>query len=905
MTTYYEAYFRKTIVSTLTDVALDQNFKLHSLNGIALGVSTGVENYAILSANTTTKGFLFPRLSTIERNLLTYASGLVVYDKDLSDLYVAIGTTWQAVGGGGVGDVVGVTTSSDNALVRYDGTTGKLIQKSSIIVDDNANITGVNSLTTTEIIATIATIGAVRISNAGIISGVTTLTATNINTNSIVATTGTFSNLIATAGTIGSVNLNSGNVTGVNNLIATAATIGSINLNANNIINVNTLTVTETITSTATIGTVNVANNGDITGVNNLTATEINIATATIAGNYYPTSVATLGYILQAGSTGVLEFASIASIGSGDVTSITTSLDSALVRYSGVSGKVIKNTNITVDDNANISGISNLTATEINVVAAATIAGNYYPNAIATAGYILQASSNGVLSFTTFVIGGNVEGPATATDTAIAIYNGTSGKVIQNSNITISTTNSISGVATLSATNVKTNNLVATNATIFNLNSTVGTITDLAVTIGTIGSVSFNAGTVLGITDLTATAGTIGSVNLNSGTVTGISNLTATAATIAANYYPTTVATAGYILQASGNGVLSFTTFVIGGNVVGPATASNTAIALYNGTSGKLIQNSNVTIDATNDVSGIATLTATNVKINNLIATTGIIANLVVTAATIGANYYPTLVATASYILQASSNGVLNFTTFTASGSGNVVGPATATDTAIAIYSGATGKIIQNCGVIIDSNSNIVLSNTSGTGIKVNIASPAFGWKDLIGNISLRGNGVNNPTWTVYRGNIFQYLFDLNAEVWHEFHMPHDYVPNSDMYIHTHWSHNATDVTTGGVAWTFDVSYAKGYNRDAFSAPVSLSVPQSASTIQYQHMIAETQLSAASPTTYQLNSANLETDGLILVRCYLSANTLSEEHSVFVHYIDIHYQSTQTATKNRNYPFYA
>lgn len=39
-------------------------------------------------------------------------------------------------GGGGAGDVVGPASSTDNAIARYDGTTGKLLQDSSVLVPD-------------------------------------------------------------------------------------------------------------------------------------------------------------------------------------------------------------------------------------------------------------------------------------------------------------------------------------------------------------------------------------------------------------------------------------------------------------------------------------------------------------------------------------------------------------------------------------------------------------------------------------------------------------------------------------------------------------------------------------------------------------------------------------------------
>jgi hypothetical protein len=44
-------------------------------------------------------------------------------------------------GGGGSGDVVGPASATDNALVRFDGTTGKLVQNSTWTVDDSGNVT--------------------------------------------------------------------------------------------------------------------------------------------------------------------------------------------------------------------------------------------------------------------------------------------------------------------------------------------------------------------------------------------------------------------------------------------------------------------------------------------------------------------------------------------------------------------------------------------------------------------------------------------------------------------------------------------------------------------------------------------------------------------------------------------
>jgi hypothetical protein len=45
------------------------------------------------------------------------------------------------------GDVVGPASATDNAIARYDTTTGKLIQNSLVIIDDTGSVTGVNALT--------------------------------------------------------------------------------------------------------------------------------------------------------------------------------------------------------------------------------------------------------------------------------------------------------------------------------------------------------------------------------------------------------------------------------------------------------------------------------------------------------------------------------------------------------------------------------------------------------------------------------------------------------------------------------------------------------------------------------------------------------------------------------------
>lgn len=202
---------------------------------------------------------------------------------------------------------------------------------------------------------------------------------------------------------------------------------------------------------------------------------------------------------------------------------------------------------------------------------------------------------------------------------------------------------------------------------------------------------------------------------------------------------------------------------------------------------------------------------------------------------------------------------------------------------------------------LISSGGDMILPNTSGVGIKVDETTPVFGWKDLVGNVGVRQGGGTVPLFNSYLAGIYQYqIMDNGDEVFFEFHIPHDYVPNTDMFIHTHWS---TILSAGGNAtWEFVVLYANGYNQGAFNTTsATLTVTSAASPTPYQHLISEIQFTSASPSTTRIDRSKIEIDGLILVR--VKCTTLPNRQP-FLHYVDLHYQSTQLATKGRNIPFY-
>lgn len=64
-----------------------------------------------------------------------------LYSKNASGTVILVGS-----GLGGAGDVVGPSSATDNALVRYDGTTGKLIQNGTVTQDDDGTLANVNAI---------------------------------------------------------------------------------------------------------------------------------------------------------------------------------------------------------------------------------------------------------------------------------------------------------------------------------------------------------------------------------------------------------------------------------------------------------------------------------------------------------------------------------------------------------------------------------------------------------------------------------------------------------------------------------------------------------------------------------------------------------------------------------------
>jgi hypothetical protein len=219
-----------------------------------------------------------------------------------------------------------------------------------------------------------------------------------------------------------------------------------------------------------------------------------------------------------------------------------------------------------------------------------------------------------------------------------AVFNGSIWQKVDNTE-TVTSVNGQTGAVVLTTTNVAegTNEYFTTArarasvsaGTGISYNNTTGVITNAApdqtvsitgagtsVVTGTYPNftVTSNDAFVGTVTSVAATAGTGISVTGSPITSSGTLNITNTAPD------QTVVLTAGTGISTSGtypNFTITNTSPSLGGDVVGPASATDNAIARYDTTTGKLLQNSLVIVDDTGSVTGVNALTAQSLTVNN------------------------------------------------------------------------------------------------------------------------------------------------------------------------------------------------------------------------------------------------------------------------------------------------
>lgn len=272
---------------------------------------------------------------------------------------------------------------------------------------------------------------------------------------------------------------------------------------------------------------------------------------------------------------------------------------------------------------------------------------------IATTEYVDSAIAQAVLDAGT----GDVTGPASSVDNRITRFNGTSGKSIQQSNVAIDDSGNITGAGTINGRNLSTDGTkldgIASGAAAVGNTSPAGigsTSAGVSITAarsdhvhahgvqsggnqhsaadgsnnGFMTSANFTklAGIESGA-DVTDTANVAAAGAIMTGTTAGggLSGIypNPTVTTIRAVVVSSSAPTTGQVLTATSSTAASWQTPSGGGgggsgDVVGPASSTDNRIARMDGTTGKVIQQSAVTIDDSGNITGAGTVNGRNLS---------------------------------------------------------------------------------------------------------------------------------------------------------------------------------------------------------------------------------------------------------------------------------------------------
>jgi hypothetical protein len=249
----------------------------------------------------------------------------------------------------------------------------------------------------------------------------------------------------------------------------------------------------------------------------------------------------------------------------------SSSITNTIALFADNTGHALKGSTVLITSNNQVSNIASMSLTggtgsvTLSANAASTTYPLILPQAQGASNSFLRNNGSGTLDWATPTGSGNVNGPVSSTTNAVALYFNTTGTIIKNSSVLISSLGDISGVA---------------------------------------------------------------SVQLN-GSTSGVLTVQAAAAT--SNYsvtFPSSQGSNNTYLKNNGFGVLSWDSC---GDVTGPSVSTDNAIVRFDLTSGKLIQNSLITING--DISGVA-----SVQLNG--STSGV---LTIQAAATTSNYTITM----------------------------------------------------------------------------------------------------------------------------------------------------------------------------------------------------------------------------------------------------------------------
>lgn len=369
-----------------------------SITGYASGAGTVAATDTILQAIQKLNGnddAKAPLVSPTFTGTVTLPSGQVVNGVTLS---TAQGTGNFLRGDGayaapsaGAGDVVGPASATDNAVARFDTTTGKLVQNSGVLIDDSDNITGVGTLA----------------SGSQTITGTETISSTSAAALVVGANGATNPALKVDASTASS-------ATGI--VVKSAAAAGGVSITATSSGTNETLNITSKGTGNVAL---NSANNGNISFQTNITQRAFVGPSAT-------------GITPGGRTSSVVPFFAVTG---GAGTTLTASTEAPLVSINLASTQTHSTGALTLQRDFRVintthafSAASTLTDAATFAVDGAPVAGT---NASVTNANSIYSAGSAVGAGTTNSYGLRLTANSGATNNYITSFNGTAGEVFR------------------------------------------------------------------------------------------------------------------------------------------------------------------------------------------------------------------------------------------------------------------------------------------------------------------------------------------------------------------------------------------------------------------------------------------------------------------------------------------
>ncbi len=715
---------RNIIAANVTATHFGDGGNLTNINGNSIigGVSTaGSANFAnvansVAGANVSGTVANAARATVADSALSVPGPGVVGNVNTAVFAYTA-GVANSVDGPNVVGNVTSAVTAN---FANYAG---------NVTVANQPNITSVGQLTSL-VVAGVTNLGPVgNIVIAGGTAGQTIVTdgAGNLTWVSVVgANISNFGNFAGNVTVAAQPNITSvGNLTGLN-------VDGISNLGPNGNVKISGGTTGQVLTTDGT-GNLIWATVNDSTASNGTSSTEVNAGNVTtiiggttiqtiavngvtITGNANVSGNVSAAYFIGDGS----QLANIT--GANIVGDVTSAITANFANYAG---------NVTVAAQPNITSVGNLTGLKVDGISYLGPNGNIRITG-GTTGQVLTTDGMGILSWTTVSASGASNGTSGSQVNASNITNvigGTTIQTIDANGVTITGNANISGNVNASyfvgdgsqLTNITGTNIVGnvTSAITANFANYAGNVTVAAQPNIT------SVGNLTGITS-TGIANFIGASNVALGPVTNVH---------------IDGGSPGQVLRTDGSGTLSWVTVVGGGgDVTGPASSTDNAVARYDATTGKIIQGSSVIISDTSDVTGIkdlaitGSLTAPGTTILGDNATAG---SMFMTLSTTGVS----LGQTATQSISISNGGFINI-----AGTGGVVIQGVA-DSDITIGGVATRNIMVTSPMIVAIDKFRLGGGTAGQYLQTNGAG-GMSWTDIAAGYSDADVEAFLPTYT-------------------------------------------------------------------------------------------------------------------------------------------------------------